>query len=93
MRQKVVKYIMDDWTSHPFRLIMETINWIGTVFCGLFIALTVPHTPFGILYPIWFCLMSISVFSSWSRGSFGVLLASVSMLAIDIFGYVRFLTQ
>lgn len=91
--QATKNYIKSDWSAHPIRLVLETMNWIGNVACGFIIALTVPHAPFIWLYPIWFCCMSISIFSAWSRGSFGLLLASSSMLIIDIFGYYRLLSQ
>lgn len=88
-----INYIKDDWKSHPVRLILETINWFGTVALGLIVAITVPNVPFGITYPIWLVLMVIGMFSAISRGSSGLFLASLSMFIIDIFGYVRFLLQ
>jgi hypothetical protein len=83
--QSTINYIKSDWASHPTRLALETINWICNVTVGLIIANTVPNPPF-LIFCIW-----ISIFSAWSRGSFGLLLASISIFVIDVCGYARLL--
>jgi hypothetical protein len=52
---------------------------------------TVPNTDWKIVYPIIFCAVSISMYSSLSRGSFGIFLTSLTLFIIDIIGYWRIL--
>lgn len=89
----VIDYLRNDWHSHPYRLVLEMFNWMLNIFTGLFIAFTVPHTPFLYLYPVWFVCLAINIFTAISRGSTGLLLASASMMLIDIFGFVRLLLK
>lgn len=89
----VFDYLHRDWKSHPYRLVLEMFNWALSICSGLFIAFTVPNTPFIVIYPVWFICLSINIFTAISRGSTGLLLASVSMFAIDIFGFVRLLLK
>jgi len=91
--ESTMQYIKKDWETNPVRLILEFVNWIGNVIIAIIIAATVPHTPFLILYPIWFLCTGISIFSAVSRGSTGLLLASVSLLLIDIVGAYRLITS
>lgn len=93
MIDKVLAYLLEDWRSHPYRLVLEMFNWMMTIATGLLIALTAPHTPFLILYPLWFVGQCINIFSAISRGSSGLLLGSVSMLTIDVFGFIRLLVN
>ena len=88
---KTVKFIRDDWHSHPVRLCLETVNWILNIVISLSVSLTVPYTNWLIVYPIIFVALSISIFSAVSRGSFGLLLTSLTLFSIDLIGFVRIL--
>lgn len=89
----IKNYIQTDWKSHPVRLVLEMINWLGNIASGVIIAYTVPHTPLMLLYPLWFLCVGITLFSAITRGSTGIILASVSMLLIDSVGFTRLLLQ
>lgn len=89
----ILAYLLEDWRSHPYRLVLEMFNWLLNICTGLFIAFTVPNTPFIYVYPIWFIALSINIFSAITRGSTGWLLTSISMFAIDIFGFIRLLLK
>ena len=88
---KTVNFIKKDWHSHPVRLCFETVNWLLNIAIAGTVSMTVPNTNWFIVYPIIFCALSISVFSAISRGSFGILLTTITLLIIDSIGYIRIL--
>jgi hypothetical protein len=88
---KTVEFIRNDWHSHPVRLMLETTNWILNIIIATSVSLTVPYTNWLYVYPVIFVAISISIYSSISRGSFGILLTSITLLVIDAVGYYRVL--
>jgi hypothetical protein len=80
--------VKKDCRSHPLRMILELVNWILNVGIGLAMAITAPYPPLLYIYPMWFICLCISISSAITRGSIGLLLASSSMLAIDICGFI-----
>jgi len=88
---KTAKFIKDDWHSHPIRLCLETVNWLLNIVISLSVSLTVPYTNWLIVYPVIFVALSISIFSAISRGSFGLLLTSLTLFSIDLIGFYRIL--
>lgn len=88
---KTVEFIRNDWHNHPVRLMLETTNWILNIIISTSISLTVPYTNWLYVYPVIFVAISISIYSSISRGSFGILLTSITLLVIDGVGYYRVL--
>lgn len=85
-------FIKTDWHSNPLRLFLETVNWMLNIVIATTVSLTVPYTDWKIVYPIIFCAISISIYSSISRGSFGILLTSITLLIVDSIGYWRILS-
>jgi hypothetical protein len=90
---KTIDFIKRDWHSHPLRLCLEVLNWFLNLVVVVTFAWTVPNVPFLIVYPLFFCCLSISIYSAWSRGSFGLLMTSVTILIIDMVGYFKLLLQ
>ena len=88
---KTVDFVKRDWHSHPVRLILEIFNWFLNVVVVVTFACTVPDVPFLIVYPLFFACLSISIYSAWSRGSFGLLMTSLTIFIIDLVGYYRLL--
>lgn len=88
---KTVKFIRDDWNSHPIRLCLEVTNWILNLVISLAVSLTVPYTNWLVVYPIIFVALSISIFTSISRGSFGLLMTTSTLFLIDSVGFYRVL--
>jgi hypothetical protein len=88
---KTIQFIKQDWRSNPVRLCFETINWLLNLTIASIVSFTVPNTNWFLIYPIIFCAISISIYSSISRGSFGILLTSSTLLIIDVIGYWRLL--
>ena len=88
---KTVKFIQDDWYSHPGRLCVEIFNWFLNIVVVTIFAITVPDVPFLLVYPMFFACLSMSIYSAISRGSFGILMTSSTILLIDLFGYYKIL--
>lgn len=86
---KTIKFIQHDWNSNPFRLSMETVNWALNIVIASTVSFTVPDTNWLIVYPLFFSALGISIYSALSRGSFGILITSITILLIDIVGYIR----
>lgn len=84
-------YVQTDWKTNPVRLVLEMLNWILNIVSGVIIAATVPDTPLLVLYPIWFTCVGITLYSALTRGSTGIVLASISILLIDVVGFARVL--
>jgi hypothetical protein len=88
---KTANFIRKDWQSHPVRLMLETVNWLLNIVIAGTVSLTVPYTNWLVVYPIIFVALSISIFSAVSRGSFGLLLTSITLFLIDMIGFIRIL--
>jgi hypothetical protein len=70
---------------------METINWALNFAVAMTFTLTVPNVPLLLVYPMFFTALSISIYSAISRGSFGILITSITIFLIDLIGYWRLL--
>ena len=89
--QKTLEFLQADWKSNPLRLTLETVNWALNLAIALIFAITIPDVPLLIVYPIFFVALSISIYSAISRGSFGLLITSITLYIIDIIGFIRLL--
>jgi hypothetical protein len=88
---KTVEFIRKDWQSNPIRLSLEVLNWVLNLVVAMTFTVTMPNVPFLIIYPMFFCCLSISIYSALSRGSFGLFMTSLTIFLIDIVGYYRLL--
>jgi len=70
---------------------METINWALNFAVAMTFTLTVPNVPLLLVYPMFFTALSISIYSAISRGSFGILITSITIFLIDLVGYYKLL--
>lgn len=86
-----VNFIKNDWRSHPVRLVLETVNWLLNLTIGLIFAFTVPNVPLLLCYSLFLIAISISIYSSVSRGSFGLLATSITIFTIDLITWIRLL--
>lgn len=86
-----VNFIKKDWNEHPLRLCLESINWLLNLTIATLVAVSVPITNWLVVYPIIFCALAISTYSSISRGSFGILMTTLTLFIIDGLGYYRVL--
>jgi hypothetical protein len=88
---KTRDFIRKDWQSNPVRLSAEVVVWLLNIVIALTVSLTVPITDWSIVYPIIFVALSINIYSSISRGSFGLLMTTLTLVVIDSIGYYRIL--
>jgi hypothetical protein len=88
---QTVNFVRRDWNKNPLRLTLETVNWLLNIVIAGTVSATVPNTDWSIVYPIIFVAISISIYSAVSRGSFGLLMTSLTLLIIDSIGYYRIL--
>jgi hypothetical protein len=86
---RTVKFVQDDWSSNPLRLVLETINWLANLAVALIFAVTVPDVPLKLVYPIFLAALVISIYSAVSRESFGLLMTSITIFIIDVIAYIK----
>jgi len=87
----IYNYIKDDYTTNPFRFVVEVTAWIISVGCSVTMALTVPQPPLLILYPIWITGCAMYAWASYTRKSFGMIANYMLLVTIDSVGLVRML--
>jgi hypothetical protein len=87
----IYNYIKDDYTTNPFRFVVEVAAWIISVGCSVTMALTVPYPPLLILYPIWITGCAMYAWASYTRKSFGMIANYMLLVTIDSVGLVRML--
>jgi hypothetical protein len=86
-----IRWIKDDWNSHPFRFIVELLAWAISIGCSITMALTVPTPPLLILYPIWIAGCAMYAWAAYTRKSFGMLANYLLLTTIDTIGLLRML--
>ncbi len=87
-----LNWIRDDFRSHKVRFCIEVIAWAISIGCSITMALTVPHPPLIVLYPIWIAGCAMYAWASWTRRSFGMLANYLLLTTIDTVGLIRMLT-
>jgi len=84
-------WIRDDFSSHPWRFILELLAWSLSIGCSVTMAITVPNPPLLALYPVWICGCAIYGWAAWTRKSFGMLANYLLLTTIDLIGLGRML--
>ncbi len=85
----ILKWIRDDYDSHPFRFVAELLAWAISIGCSITMALTVPTPPLMVLYPVWIAGCAIYAWAAWTRRSFGMLANYMLLVTIDCIGLFR----
>jgi hypothetical protein len=85
-------WIKEDWKSNKVRFCVEIIAWAISIGCSITMALTVPHPPLIVLYPIWIAGCAMYAWAAWTRRSFGMLANYLLLTTIDTIGLIRMLT-
>jgi hypothetical protein len=93
LMRMLADYVKRDWNSHPTRVIAELYGWAISTGSSIVFALTVPHPPFLMLYPLWLSGLFALTFCAFSRGSVGMVALNISMIIIDMIGYGRLIAQ
>lgn len=86
-----LQWIKDDYSSHPFRFIVELIAWAISIGCSITMALTVPNPPLLAMYPVWILGCSLYAWAAYTRKSFGMLANYLLLTSIDTVGLIRML--
>ena len=84
-----IRWIRDDWSSHPLRFCVELLAWAISIGNSLVMAATVPNPPLLVLYPIWICGCAMYAWAAFSRKSFGMLANYILLVSIDSVGLIR----
>jgi hypothetical protein len=87
-----LEFVRKDFKSYPLRWVIETMAWLGIVFNTVVITITVPDTPWHLLYPIWIVCCLASIWTSYTRNSSIGVFGSVVYTILDVIGYYRLLT-
>ena len=87
------KWIKDDYINYPLRFIIELLAWGISIGCSITMAVTVPNPPLLALYPVWITGCALYAWAAYTRKSFGMLVNYLLLVAIDMFGLIRMLTQ
>lgn len=88
-----IKWIKDDFHSHPFRFFIELLAWAISIGCSITMALTVPTPPLIYLYPVWIFGCALYAWAAWTRKSFGMIANYMLLVTIDTIGLVRMLSN
>ena len=88
---ETAKFIRNDWQSNPVRVVFEIINWMLNLAVALIFAFTVPTVPLLLCYTLFLLAIGISIYTSISRGSFGLLATSITIFIIDLIAWVKLL--
>ena len=91
--QPTLQWIKDDYRSHSFRFAVELLAWAISIGCAITMAVTVPNPPLLALYPVWISGCAMYAWAAYTRKSFGMLVNYLLLVAIDMFGLIRMLTQ
>jgi len=86
-----LKWIKEDYASHPFRFCIELLAWAISIGCSITMALTVPQPPLLMLYPVWITGCALYAWAAWTRKSFGMIANYLLLVTIDCIGLLRML--
>lgn len=87
----IFDWIKADYKVWPLRFILEVLAWAGSIGCSITMALTLPHPPFLILYPIFMLQCGIFCWAAYTRKSFGMVANTLLLVCIDFIAYIRLL--
>ena len=65
------------------------IAWMTSVGCAITMALTIPHPPFMILYPLFISQCAVFGWSAYTRKSFGMVGNYMLLVSIDTVALIR----
>jgi hypothetical protein len=88
----IYSWIKKDFYEYPLRFILEVTAWITSIVCSVIMALTLPHPPFLLLYPMFIAQCSIFAWAAWNRKSFGMLGNYILLISIDTAALIRLIT-
>jgi hypothetical protein len=85
----IYSWAKNDFNSWPLRFSLEITAWALSILCSVWMALTVPHPPFLILYPLFITQCAIFAWSAWTRKSTGLVANYMLLVTIDSVALTR----
>ena len=88
----IYNWAKNDFKEWPLRFILEISAWIMCIGCSLTMAITVPHPPFLILYPLFIIQCAIFCWAAWTRRSTGMVANYLLLVTIDSVALIRLIS-
>ncbi len=86
---KIYDWAKNDFQTWPLRFTLEILGWFLSIFCSITMALTVPHPPFLLLYPLFITQCAIFGWAAWTRKSTGMVANYALLVSIDSVALTR----
>jgi hypothetical protein len=90
--RNIYQWAKQDFQTWPVRFVLEITAWFLSIGCAVTMALTLPHPPFLILYPLFITQCAIFGWAAWTRRSTGMVANYMLLVTIDVIGLARLLT-
>lgn len=87
----IYNWAKNDFNEWPVRFVLEITAWVLSIACAATMAITVPHPPFLILYPLFILQCAIFCWSAWTRRSTGMVANYLLLVTIDSVALIRLL--
>jgi len=87
----IYRWAQADFRAWPTRFVLEIVAWFLSIGCAVTMALTLPHPPFLILYPLFITQCAIFGWAAWTRRSTGMVANYMLLVTIDLIGLARLL--
>jgi hypothetical protein len=88
----IYQWARQDFEVWPTRFVLEITAWFLSIGCAVTMAMTLPHPPFLILYPLFITQCAIFGWAAWTRRSTGMVANYLLLVTIDVIGLARLLT-
>lgn len=82
----------NDFQFYPLRFTLEITAWFLSIMCSVWMAVTLPHPPFLILYPLFITQCLIFAWSAWTRKSTGLVANYILLVSIDSLALARLIS-
>lgn len=89
----VYRFAEKDYRSWPFRFVVEVLAWVISIGLAIFMAITLPNSPWVPMYVLWISGHIMYLWAAWTRGSFGMLANYLLLTAIDSVALIRILNN
>jgi hypothetical protein len=87
----IYNWAKQDFKEWPLRFVLEITAWMLSIVCSITMAITVPHPPFLILYPLFIFQCAIFCWAAWTRRSTGMMANYLLLVTIDSIALIRLL--
>jgi len=85
----IYAYAVADFKNHQTRFMLEMLAWMLSIGCSITLAITIPHPPFMILYPLFISQCIVFGWSAYTRKSFGMVGNYMLLVSIDSVALIR----